>query len=420
MRWFLLSSVTICFGVGGWSVAAKVDSAVVTSGTFAVQSNAQSVQHLEGGVVGAILVKEGEQVQEGQVLVRLDTAKVIAEASIRERKLVDLLAERARLDAERLDRQTIVPPHFPASPESALALKAALAAELGIMNERRSMRSSQLSQLEERKTQIQTQIDGMGQRLKALKEEMAQASAELTDYRMLESKGLIRRPILRQAERDVSRLRGEIGDTEARIGSIRSQLAETEFKIAEVTRNVRSDILTRLQAVTAMIAELEEESSAARDRLQRLEIRAPRTGLVHELAIHTVGGIISPGQRLMSIIPSSEQLIVHARIRPDEIDQVHTGQQATLRISSFKLPIAPELDGQVTNVSADQVVDPTTGQAYFTVKIAVAAGERRKLEGKELTPGLPTEVLIRGETRRVISYLMQPLTDKIALSFREM
>jgi HlyD family secretion protein len=260
----------------------------------------------------------------------------------------------------------------------------------------------------------------MGQRLKALKEEMAQASAELNDYRMLESKGLIRRPVLRQAERDVSRLRGEIGDTEARIGSIRSQLAETEFKIAEVTRNVRSEILTRLQAVTAMIAELEEEISAARDRLQRLEIRAPRTGHVHELAIHTVGGIISPGQRLMSIIPSSEQLIVHARIRPDEIDQVHTGQQATLRISSFKLPVAPELDGQVTNVSADQVVDPATGQAYFTVKIAVAAGERRKLEGKELTPGLPTEVLIRGESRRVISYLMQPLTDKIALTFREM
>lgn len=420
MRWFMLSSLTVIFGIGGWAVAAKVDSAVVTSGTFAVQSNAQAVQHLEGGVVGAILVKEGELVKEGQVLVRLDAAKVTADASIRERKLIDLTAEKARLEAERLDRATIDRPDLSGlSRQAAAALRAALATEQSIMNERRSLRASQLSQLKERKRQIETQVEGLGERHKALKEEMEQASAQLQDFRMLESKGLIRRPILRQTERDVSRLRGEIGDAEARIASARSQLAETEFKIAEVTRNAHSEILTKLQAVTAKLAEIEEESAAAHDRLQRLEIRAPRTGLVHELAIHTVGGIISPGQKLMSIIPSAEALIVNAKIKPDEVDQVHIGQKATVRVNTFKLPIAPELEGEVTNVSPDQVVDKQSGQAFFTVKIAIAPGERSKLGGRELTPGLPAEVLILGETRRVIAYLMQPLTDKIALTFRE-
>jgi len=420
MRWFILSSCTVFFGVGGWAVAAKVDSAVVTSGTFVVQSSAQAVQHLEGGVIGAILVKEGELVQEGQVLVRLDAAKVMADATILERKLIDLTAQKARLEAESLDRTTIARPELPfRSREAESAFRVTLAAEESLMNERRFTRLNQLSQQTERKHQVERQIDGFNERYKALKEELAQVTAELADQRMLDSKGLIRRPVLRQTEREVSRLKGEMGDIEARIAGARSQLTEIEFKIAELTRNSRSEILRQLQAVTAGLAETEEQLAAARDRLQRLDIRAPRTGLVHELTVHTIGGIIGPGQKVMSIIPNTDPLIVNAKIRPDEVDQVHVDQPATIRISSFKLPTPVELDGVVTNVSPDQVVSSQTGQAYFTVKIAIAPGERSKLEGKELTPGLPAEVLIRGESRRIISYLTQPLTDRLAVTFRE-
>jgi HlyD family secretion protein len=420
MHWFAASSFIVFFGVGGWSVAAKVDSAVVTSGTFAVQSSAQAVQHLEGGVIGAILVKDGELVQEGQVLVRLDAAKVTADASILERKLIDLTAQKARLEAENLDRTSITKPvvSIP-SRQLESALKAALAAEESLMNERRFTRLNQLSQHQERKHQVERQIEGYGERYKALKEELTQVTAELADQRMLDSKGLIRRPVLRQTEREVSRLKGEMGDLEARIAGARSQLSEIEFKIAELTRNARSEVLRQLQAVTASLAETEEQLAAARDRLQRLEIRAPRTGQIHELMVHTIGGIIGPGQKLMSIIPSAEALIVNAKIRPDEVDQVHVDQSATIRISSLKLPVPVELDGLVTNVSPDQVVSSQTGQAYFTVKIAIAPGERRKLEGKELTPGLPAEVLIRGSSRRIITYLVQPLADRIAVTFRE-
>jgi HlyD family secretion protein len=420
MRWFMFSSFTVFFGIGGWAVAAKVDSAVVTSGTFAVQSSAQAVQHLEGGVIGAILVKDGELVQEGQVLVRLDAAKVTADASIFERKLIDLTAQKARLEAENLDRTAIARPEISMpSRQAESALRAAFAAEENFMNERRFTRMSQLSQQQERKHQVERQIDGFGERYKSLKEELVQVTAELADQRMLDSKGLIRRPVLRQTEREVSRLKGEMGDIEARIAGARSQLTEIQFKIAELTQNARSEVLRQLQAVTAGLAETEEQLSAARDRLQRLDIRAPRTGLIHELMVHTIGGIVSPGQKLMSIIPSAEPLIVNAKIRPDEVNQVHLDQSATIRISSFKLPTPLELEGSVTNVSPDQVVSGQSGQAYFTVRIAIAPGERRKLDGKELTPGLPADVLIRGDSRRIITYLMQPLADKIAVTFRE-
>jgi HlyD family secretion protein len=420
MRWFVASSLTVCFVIGGWAFAAKIDSAVVTSGTFVVQSSAQAVQHPEGGVIGAILVKDGELVQEGQVLARLDAAKVIADKSILEHKLIELTAEKARLEAEEKDRPTVEPIFLPLpSKQAASTLRAALAAEQNLMNERRSTRASQLSQLEERKRQIDSQIEGLGLKHKALKEEFGQASDQLVDQRMLESKGLIRRPVLRQTERDVSRLRGDIGDTEARIASARSQLTEAEFKIAEVTRNTRSQILTQLNAAAAKLTEVEEQLRAAEDRLQRLEIRAPRTGLVHERAVHTVGGVIGPGNKLMSIIPVSDPLIMNARIRLDEVDQVHVGQRATVRVSAFKLAVTPELEGQVTNVSPDKVLDGQSGEAFFTVKIAIDPGERHKLQGKELTPGLPAEVLIRGEARRVISYLTQPLTNRLAVTFRE-
>ncbi|PSC05536.1 HlyD family type I secretion periplasmic adaptor subunit [Alsobacter soli] len=420
MRSFFLSSTLILAGVGGWAAWAKVDSAVLAQGSFVVQSSAQAVQHLEGGVIGAILVKDGQRVEEGQVLVKLDAAKVIADLAIRDRKLIELTAQKARLEAEQADRAVMAtpPPPLPTR-EARSAYAEAIAAQQRLLTERLSTRASQLSQQQERKRQVEAQIAGLNDRITAIKEEMKQATGELTDLRMLDAKGLVRRPVLRQSEREVSRLRGELGDTESRVAGARSQLSEAEFKIAEIVRTARSEALTQLQSISAQLAEVQEDRLASLDRMQRLEIRAPRTGLVHELAVHTVGGIVAPGQKLMSIIPTTDPLLVNARIPPDEIDQVRVGQDAVVRISAFKLPVTPELNGHVTGVSADQVVDDHTGQPYFSVKIAIAPGERSKLQGKDLVPGLPAEVMILGEPRRVITYLVQPITDKLNLALRE-
>lgn len=420
MRWFLVSTVIVLGGVGGWSAMATVDSAVITAGTFMPQSNAQAVQHPEGGVVGEILVREGDLVREGQVLVRLDAAKVRADMRIQERRLVDLVAERARLQADRLGLPSIATPVLPVTSEEAERdLRAALAAESGLLAERQFTREIQMSQLRERRTQVELQIDGLEQRRAAIVEELEQAEGHLDDLKQLDTKGLIRRPVLRQSERDVSRLKGDLGDTEARIASARSQLTETDMNIAEHERGATSELLSRLHEIEAQIAEVTEQTVAARDRLERLELRSPRTGLVHQLAVHTVGGVISPGQVVMSVIPSSEPLVVSASIAPADIDQVHIGQEATVKISAFKLPVIPELTGEVISMSPDQVVDPKTGLAHFTVKIGIAPEERTKLEGKELTPGLPADVFIVGESRTVITYLTQPFTEKLDMAFRE-
>jgi HlyD family secretion protein len=248
---------------------------------------------------------------------------------------------------------------------------------------------------------------------------MEQAAGDLADQRELDKKGLMRRPVLRQTEREVSRLRGQIGDTEARIASARSQLTETDFKISETRKSGQSDILTQLQSVVERIAQAEQERAASLDRVQRLEIKAPRTGYVNELAVHTVGGVIAPGQTVMSIIPNGDPLLVTAKVSPTEVDEVQPGRPATVRLSSLKLATPPELEGTVASVSPDQLKDDHTGQPYFMVKIDVPAAEATKLQGKALFPGMPAEVLIRGEARRVIAYLTQPLTDKLGLAFRE-
>ena len=425
IRAFWISSGVVLSTIGGWAVAAKVDSAIIAGGTFSVQSNAQAVQHPEGGVIGAILVKEGAPVQEGQVVVRLDAAKVLADLAILDRKLIDLIAERSRLDAERVDSRELAPAErlspSPATSKVAIAaaLQTALASQRQLMAERRSVRANQLSQLEERKRQSESLLAGLRQQVKASEEEMEQAAAELKDLRMLEAKGLIPRPRLRQSEREVSRLRGQIGEITARVMSAQSQLAEAEFKISETTQSSRSDVLSQIQANDAKLAQAREERLAAMDRMNRLEIRAPKSGLVNEMAIHTVGGVIGSGQTLMTIVPVSDPLIVTARIKPDEIDEVHVGQKATVRISSFKMATPPELDATVIGVSPDQVKDERSGQPYFSVKLSVEPGERDKLGGKALTPGLPAEVLMRGEARRVIAYLTAPVLDKIGLAFRE-
>jgi HlyD family secretion protein len=420
MRAFLTSVTVVCGGVVGWATTTKIDSAVVVSGTFGVKSNTQAIQHPEGGVVGAIMVREGQLVNEGQVLIRLDAAKVVSDSSILERKLIDLVAERARLEADQQDSERIAHPALPFdTPNAQETLKSSIKAQQKLLDEKRATRASQLAQLAERHMQIDTQIRGLSEQLKAVRGEMEQAAADLADQRMLEQKGLMRRPVLRQTEREVSRLQGQIGDTEARIASARSQLTETDFKIAETKKSGQSDILTQLQTVVEKIAQTEQERAASRDRLQRLEIKAPRTGYVNELTVHTLGGVVSPGQSVMSIIPSNEPLQVTARIRPDEVDEVHPGQPATVRLSSLKLPTPPELEGVVANISPDQLKDEHTGQPYFMAKIDIPMNEATKLHGKELFPGMPAEVLIRGEARSVIAYLTQPLTDKLGLVFRE-
>lgn len=419
-KWFVGVLGTLFIGIGGWSVLAQIDSAVVSEGTITVRSSAQAVQHLEGGVIGAVLVGEGDEVAQGQVLVRLDGAQVSAELAILERQRVDFAVERARLVAERDGLTNIEQPDLPNVPiELTSALRTGLALQQTLLTARMSAKESRISQLSQRLNQVENEVAGL-ERLRAARvEEKARIGEELEALETLDAKRLIAKPRLRAVQREAARIEGDIGDIDARIASAQSQTVETRLRIEEIERGARSEVLDRLAAVDAQIAETEERRAAALDRQTRLEIRAPRAGIVHELIANTIGGVAAPRETLMSIIPLDDPLIVSARINVTEIDQVHVGQRATVQVSAFDQRTSPELEGAVTGVSPDQIEDERTGQRYYSVKVALNDGETEKLGGQRLTPGMPATVLIRGEARAVITYLTQPLTDQIALAFRE-
>ena len=419
MRGFAVISGILVLGVGGWAFSAQVESAVIANGKFVVKSNAQEVQHLEGGTVGAILVTEGQQVKKGQVLVRLDSKQVESELEILKGRLIDLTVEQARLISERDGNSVIKRPKPPfALKRERSAYNAALSLQQTLLTARLSATRSQLSQLEERKRQTEEQIRGFKRVRRARVIELEQSQADLVAQH-LDKKRLIRKSVLRQTLRQVARARGDIGDIDAKVAGAKSRLAEAQFRISELKRTERSKILDQLKVNQSQLNEAREKYTAASSRSTNLEIRSPRSGLVHELKIHTVGGVIRPGQTVMSVIPQDELLLVSAKIQTHEIDQVFIGQPAVVRIGAFKQRITPELEATVTGISPDESKDEASGQSFFSAKIAIKASELKKLGGKKLTPGLPAEVFIQGKKRRVITYLTQPLADQMALTFRE-
>ncbi len=420
MRGFAVISGILVVGVGGWAFSAQVESAVIANGKFVVKSSAQEVQHLEGGTVGAILVREGEEVQKGQVLVRLDSKQVESELEILKGRLIDLTVEHARLISERDGQSVIRRPNPPFALKSQRSsFNAALSLQQTLLTARLSATRSQLSQLKERKRQTEEQIRGFKQVRRARSIELEQSQADLVAQQRLDKKRLIRKSVLRQTLRQVARARGDIGDIDAKVAGAKSRLAEAQFRISELKRTERSKILDQIKVNKSQMKEAREKYIAASSRSTNLEIRAPRAGLVHEVKIHTVGGVIRPGQTVMSVIPQDELLLVSAKIQTHEIDQVFIGQPAVVRIGAFKQRITPELEATVTGISPDESKDEASGQSFFSAKVAIKASELKKLGGKKLTPGLPAEVFIQGKRRRVITYLTQPLADQMALTFRE-
>lgn len=420
MRSFALVSGLLVFGVGGWAMSAQVESAVIASGKFVVKSNAQSVQHLEGGTVGAIFVAEGDRVKKGQVLVRLDSTKVESDLAILKSRLIDLTIEKARLLAERDGKPVLQSPKPPFNlEEERTSFNAAMNLQQTLLTARLSATRLQLSQLTERNRQTEEQIQGFKRVRSARVIELEQSNDDLASQQKLNKMRLIRKSVLRQTIRQVARTRGEIGEFDSKIAGARSRLAETNYKIAELKRTERSKVLDQLKANQSQLQEAKEKFTAASARTTSLEIRAPRTGLIHELKIFTVGGVIKPGQTVMSVIPQNELLLVSAKIQTHEIDQVYIGQPALVRIGAFKQRVTPELEATVTSISPDETQDEKSGQSFFSAKISIKPKELSKLGKKQLTPGLPAEVFIKGKKRRVMTYLTQPLVDQMALTFRE-
>lgn len=404
-----------------WSMIAKLDSAVVTQGTVVVENNVKKVQHPTGGVIGSIHVREGDRVNEGDIVVRLDETATRAALAIIVNDLTAARARVARLSAERSGAPSVT---FPADLQTRAGsdgeARAVLEGELEVFRSRETTRRGQQAQLAERIGQLAQEVNGLTDQRKSLLTQLKVARDELQSLRGLEAKGLVARPRITALEREIARNDGQLGETIAKISSSQGKVSEIQLQIQQLDKDLAAEVNKELREAETKIGELQERRISAEDQLRRVDIRAPISGIVHQLAVHTVGGVASQNEPLMLIVPEAERLIVEARIQPSDIDQVHKGQPVRVRFTAFNQRTTPEVWGTLFRVSGDLSRDQQTGAFFYTGGVTFEADElREKLRGLKLIPGMPADAFIRTGERTFASYIVKPLTDQMQRSMRE-
>jgi HlyD family secretion protein len=416
----LLAGVVLLGGLASWAASASLSGAVVSPGVIVVDSSTKKIQHPTGGVIGEIRVREGQFVPEGAVLARLDETVTRANLQIVVSQLNALLGRQARLQAERDGADEL---RFPASlvadAERSDDAQRIMSGERGLFVARRDALAGQKSQLEERIVQLSRETEGLEAQLDAKQKEVVLIESELGGLEDLYKKNLV--PITRvmQLRRENTRLQGERGSLVSQIAATRGKISETRLQILNLDQDRRSEVSRDLREAESKIAELAERRTTAEDQLRRIDIKAPADGFVHQLAIHTVGGVIQAGETVMSLVPRNDTLTVESRVSPMEIEQVKLGTRAVVKMTAFNARTTPDLMGHVTTVSADATHDDKTGISFFTVRVQLPEEEVRKLGDKRLIPGMPAEVFIETTPRTALSYLTKPLTDQFARAFRE-
>jgi HlyD family secretion protein len=415
-----LAVVVLLFGgFGVWAATTSLSGAVISAGQVVVESNVKKVQHPTGGIVGEIRVRDGDHVRTGDLVIRLDETVTRASLSMVSKQLDQFEARQARLVAER-DGLTSI--NFP---ESLLARKdhsdvaEVLAGERSLFDARRTAIEGQRAQLTERVTQLREEIRGLEAQAAAKRKQTALINQELEGVDRLYKQNLVPITRLTSLQREASRLDGEEGQLVASIAASRGKIAETELQIIQLVQDLKREVAAELRDSQAKIGELVERKVAAEDQLRRVDIRAPQNGFVHQLATHTIGGVINAGEPIMLIVPQADSLVVETRIAPQDIDQVHPGQRVTLRFSAFSQRTTPEIFGTVSRVSADLTREQQTNTSYYTVRVSIPENELKKLEGKALIPGMPVEAFIQTGSRTALSYLVKPFEDQVARAFRE-
>jgi HlyD family secretion protein len=397
----------------------------IASGALVVDSNVKKVQHPTGGVVGELRVHDGSRVKAGDLLIRLDETTAQANLAMVEKSLAELYARRARLEAELAGAETIELPDdlLQAGRQGGQAGSAeigrVIAGERKLFEFRREAQQGQKAQLRERVSQLNDEARGYTDQAAAKKKEIEFISVELEGVRDLWQKNLIPINRVTALERDGARLEGERGQLVATVAQTRGKISETELQIIQLDQNLRQDVAKELAEIRAKVAELVERKVTAMDQLQRIDIRAPQTGAVHQLSVFTQGGVVAAGEQIMLIVPDADDLIVEVRVDPQRIDQLKLEQPATLRFPGFNQRTTPELNGRVTRIAADVIQDQRSGQPYYLVRINLAPEEVERLGGLKLVPGMPVEAFIRTDERTMLSYLLKPLTDQARRAFRE-
>lgn len=407
-------------GIGGWAATTRLSGAVIAPGQLVVDSNVKKVQHPTGGIVGELRVRDGDHVKSGDILIRLDETQAQSNLAIITKNLDELSARQARDEAEQDGADHVVLPSDLLARADDPEVAHLIAGERRLFEIRRAGRDGQKAQLTERISQLQEEIRGYRAQEAAKTEQIDWIKKELTGVNELWHRNLISYTRVTSLEREKSQLDGERGQLIASIAQAKGKIAEIEVQILQVDRDMRSEVGKDLAEIRGKTSELVEKKIAASDLLKRIDIRAPQDGVVHQLAVHTVGGVITAqGEPIMLIVPEADTLTVEAKVQPQDIDQLHPGQATMLRFPAFSQRTTPELNGDVSRISADVTQDQKTGANYYTVRITFPDTEIARLGAIKLVPGMPVEAFIQTSPRTVLSYLVKPLDDQITKAFRE-
>lgn len=412
--------VFITFGVfGTWAAFAPLDSAALAPGVVTVQTYRKTIQHLEGGIVKELLVRDGDLVKAGDPLIILDETQIRADNEVTRSQLIAAQAMEARLRAERdnlavIDFSKMIEQDTPRARE-------AREGETQVFKARRNSRLGEISVLEKRISQLHEQINGLRKVINTKSSLERSFSKEIHELKELLAEGFVEKQRLLEQERNLDKTRAEMADHGSEITKTQLQINETELQILQLNKDFNAEVVSQLAEVQTKVFDLQEKKSALEDRLNRVVIRTPEDGMILGMTVHTVGGVISPATPLLDIVPSVSDLVVEAKVSPSDIDRVEAGKSADIRFSSFNSNTTPVIKGKVIHVSADRLVEEQNGMPYYLARVGLTEEGARHLGGLKfkLQPGMPAEVFINTGERTMLQYLIQPASDAFARSLIE-
>ncbi|NIZ13213.1 HlyD family type I secretion periplasmic adaptor subunit [Phaeobacter sp. HF9A] len=417
----ILGLVILLGGFGSWAVFSSIAGAVVTSGRIEVDRNRQVVQHIDGGVVAEILVDEGDLVEAGQVLLRLDATDLASQLVITEGQLFEMMARRGRLEAERDEAQEIsFDPQLLTLAGQRPEVADLVQGQERLFQARRDSVQREAEQLDKRAAQIREQITGVQAQQLATRQQLELIAEELGNQQSLLDRGLAQASVVLNLRRTQANLEGRLGELIASEAQAKGRITELEIETLKLGNQRREEAITRLRDLRYQELELAETRRATLERLNRLDILAPVSGVVYGLAVQTPRSVIRPAEPLLYLVPQDRPLVVATQVAPTDIDQIFVGQPVSIRLPALDQRQTPELFGTVTQVSADAFVDEATGRSYYRAEIQMRPGETDKLpRGTVLIPGMPVEGFIRTAEHSPLSYLVKPLADYFIRAFRE-
>lgn len=419
----IVAGLLVTFGlVGGmiyWSMTARIDGAIIAPAKFEVEGSRKVVQHLEGGIVAKILVKDGALIEAGQAVIHLDQTAAQAELDIVRDRTVGLLVRRARLEAELADQETFDLPQAVRDQPGDTTLHAVIGNERRLMAAGLEARAASLDLTNRRVAALEAQTQGLQQQIKSANVELDLVKEAWDSLGDLLERQLVQADRVLSLQRDMVRLEGSISDAEARVVSLSAQILETLAQHEQTVATDRGTVAEELSQVQSELQSLQDQAIVLQDRLTRSSIVSPYAGRVLNLAIKAEGAVIAPGEPILEVVPVHENLILKARVEAIDVERINIAQSARIRLTAFNQNTTPELDGQVVSVSADALLDSETGQTFYSAKVEVPPDQMALIDGIDLVPGMPAEVLLSTGDRLAASYLLRPLKDAYARSFRD-